>query len=128
MKKSRPGTIVMELNHAGIPDSELKPEIFDDRQLTVMSALESRFQDNIRKGYPYTVMDMESGKVLEKFNLHNVKPSESQMNAMARSLLVRPIAISPARVFLIKVPSFRCKTSCSGCNTDLRAGYRSPCP
>jgi len=87
MKKSRPGTIVMELNHAGIPDSELKPEIFDDRQLTVMSALESRFQDNIRKGYPYTVMDMESGKVLEKFNLHNVKPSESQMNAMARSLL-----------------------------------------
>ena len=60
MKKEQTGTIVMELNHSGIPDSELMPEEFDEQQLAVLNTLDSSFQEKIRRGCPIHVVDMET--------------------------------------------------------------------
>lgn len=87
MKKKRSGTIVIELNHSGIPDDQLKPEEFDEKQLCVLNALDRSFQDKIRRGCPVHVVDMESGEAIARFNSHNVKPSEAEMQFLARSLL-----------------------------------------
>lgn len=89
MKKKQTSTIVMELNHSGIPDSELKPEEFDEQQLAVLNALDSTFQEKIRRGCPIHVVDMKTGEAVARFNIHNVKPSDFEMQMLARSLLDR---------------------------------------
>lgn len=89
MKKKQSGTIVIELNHRGIPDAELKPEEFDEQQLAVLNALDIPFQDKIRRGCPVHVVDMETGEAVARFNTHNVKPSDFEMQMLARSLLDR---------------------------------------
>lgn len=86
MKKKPMGTIVMELNHSGIPDDQLQAEEFDDLQKAVLASLQPEHQEKIRKGYPYTVSDLETGGSV-KFNHHNVKLSETDMGILARSLL-----------------------------------------
>lgn len=89
MKKKQSGTIVLELNHSGIPDAELKPEEFDEQQLAVLNVLDATFQDKIRRGCPAHVVDMETGEAVARFNTHNVKPSDFEMQMLARSLLDR---------------------------------------
>jgi hypothetical protein len=86
VKKKPTGTIVMELNHSGIPDDQLQPEEFDDLQKAVLTALQPEHQEKIRKGCPYAVSDLETGRSV-KFNQHNVKPSETQMRMLGRALL-----------------------------------------
>ena len=78
------GTIVIELTHAGIPDSELKPESFSEQQLTLLSALKQDIREKVLKGYPIIIMDLETRQVCTEFNRQNVKPSEAQIERFAR--------------------------------------------
>lgn len=87
MKKNPEGTLVVELNHRGIPDEELKPEAFSEHQLAVLAALNPADQEKIRKGYPITVVDMESQATLADFNMKNIRPDKWQMESLARALL-----------------------------------------
>ena len=100
MKKNPEGTLVVELNHRGIPDEELKPEAFSEHQLAVLAALNPADQDKIRKGYPITVVDMESQATLADFNLKNVRPDKWQMESLARALLpqIQEFYIDPENV------------------------------
>ena len=43
-RKEPKGTTIIEFNHSGIPDDELKPEAFNDYQLAVLKALPPRWQ------------------------------------------------------------------------------------
>ena len=75
MKKNQSGTIVIELNHSGIPDLELEPEPFDHQQLEVLEALDPALQEKIRKGCPVHVVDMETGEELEmQTDMHELSP------------------------------------------------------
>ena len=85
--KSKPGTIVVELNHSGIPDGELQPEEFSEQQLAVLEQLDPSEQKKIRRGCPIHVVDMETGKAIAIFNEHNVKPSDAEMNLLAKTIL-----------------------------------------
>ena len=87
MKKNKSGTVVIELNHDGIPDDELKAEEFDERQLAVLEALDPEFQEKIKRGCPIDVIDMETNTSIAKFNHQNVKPSDFEMQMLARSIL-----------------------------------------
>ena len=86
-QKEQPGTLILELTHDGIPDSELKPEEFDERQLTALEALPPDMQAAVRKGYPIKVLDAETGENIMSFNLKNVVLSEYQKETLAKSLL-----------------------------------------
>lgn len=86
-EKKQKGTIVMELNHSGIPDDELKPEEFDEHQLAVLAALSPDEQEKIRKGCPVTVVDLETQTSVADFNMKNVRPDKWQMESLARALL-----------------------------------------
>ncbi len=44
------GTVVLEFNHSGIPDADLKPEEFTQQQLIVLEQMEPAFQRKIRRG------------------------------------------------------------------------------
>lgn len=85
--KANTGTIVMELNHSGIPDGELQSEEFSKQQLAVLEQLDPTEQKKIRQGCPIHVVDMETGKAIAIFNEHNVKPSEYEMNLLAKTIL-----------------------------------------
>ena len=46
MKKQKlEGYLVLELNHSGKPDSEIKPETFTEHQRAVMACLEPMHQE-----------------------------------------------------------------------------------
>ena len=87
--RSTSGTIVIELTHEGIPDSELKPEAFSKQQLVLLSALNQDFREKALKGYPLIVMDLETRQVCAEFNKQNVKPSEAQIERFARAIYER---------------------------------------
>ncbi len=84
--KNNTGTAVIEYNHSGIPDDQLKPEDFDERQLAVLAALPPARQAQIRKGCPVSVIDLGTGATIADFNLRNVKPSDFEMEMLARGL------------------------------------------
>lgn len=83
--KNSNGTVVIEFNHSGIPDDELKPETFDAQQLAVLAALPPERQEQIRKGCPVAVIDMGSGTTLATFNRKNIVLSEFQKKELARA-------------------------------------------
>lgn len=85
-RRKQDGYAVIEFTHAGIPDDQLRPEEFNEHQIEVMNALEPKFQDQIRRGIPIGVMDVETGEDIESFNRKNVVPSETQLNSLARVL------------------------------------------
>ena len=87
LKKKHSGTVVIELNHRGIPDEELKPEEFDDHQLAVLAALAPELQEKIRQGCPFSVVDLETDTCIAQFNIKNVKPSESERDDFLRMLI-----------------------------------------
>lgn len=78
--------IVMELTCSGIPEEELKAEPFTDKQESVLLQLDAAIQASIRKGVPYTVMDLESKETICEFNRKNVKASDFDMRMLARTL------------------------------------------
>lgn len=79
-------TVVIEFNHSGIPDDELKPEEFDAQQLAVLAALPPDRQEQIRKGCPVAVLDIDSGATLAAFNRKNIALTEYQKESLARSV------------------------------------------
>ena len=83
------GTVVLEFNHSGIPDADLKPEEFTQQQLIVLEQMEPAFQRKIRRGYPVQVLDKQSGDELAAFNMQNVKPTEAEVNLLAKAILDR---------------------------------------
>lgn len=85
--KPRNGTVVVELNHSGIPDSELQPEAFCEQQLAVLRSLDPKVQEKINVGYPITVIDLGTGTTLASFNRKNVAASEYQLRSLARALI-----------------------------------------
>ena len=83
MRKEPTGYAVIEFNHSGIPDNELKPEEFTPRQEAVLRALQKDRQAQIRRGCPVAVIDMATGDRIESFNMKNVAPSEFQKTNLA---------------------------------------------
>ena len=83
------GTVVLEFNHSGIPDKDLKPEVFTQQQLTVLEQMEPALQKKIRRGYPVSVLDKQNGDELAAFNMQNVKPTEAEVNLLAKAILDR---------------------------------------
>lgn len=84
--KNRPGYMVIQFNHSGIPDEDLKPETFSPEQEMILSKLDAHIQADIRKGCPVAVIDSESSQEIAKFNMGNVKPSQFDIDMLARSL------------------------------------------
>lgn len=85
--KNRPGYLVIQFNHSGIPDKDLKPELFSPEQERILSKLDAHIQAEIRKGHPVVVIDSESSQEIAKFNIGNVNPSQFDIDMLARSLL-----------------------------------------
>lgn len=85
--KNTSGYAVIELNHGGIPDDQLRLEAFDELQNAVLNALPPERQEPIRQGCPVIVIDMETGDRIAAFNLKNVKPDKYQMESFARGIL-----------------------------------------
>ena len=85
--KNRPGYMVIQFNHSGIPDKNLKPETFLPEQEMILSKLDAHIQAEIRKGCPVAVVDSEFSQKIAKFNMGNVKPSQFDIDMLARSLL-----------------------------------------
>ena len=85
-RRKTEGYVVIEFAHAGIPDDQLRPEEFNDHQIAVMNALDSKFQDQIRRGIPMSVIDIETGEDIEIYNRRNVVLSEAQKDSLARVL------------------------------------------
>ncbi|MCF2595266.1 hypothetical protein [Pseudoflavonifractor phocaeensis] len=77
---------VMELTCAGIPEEELKAESFSKEQEGILAHLDASIQERIRRGIPYTVVDMDSGQTICKFNIRNVKPTDFDIRMLARTL------------------------------------------
>lgn len=77
---------VMELTCAGIPEDELKAEAFNEEQEGILVQLDASIQEKIRRGVPYTVVDLDSGQTLCKFNIKNVKPTDFDIRMLARTL------------------------------------------
>lgn len=50
MKKKTQGYAVIEFNHGGIPDNELKPEEFNQLQVSVLNALPADRKQPILRG------------------------------------------------------------------------------
>lgn len=86
MKRKQTGYAVLEFNHSGIPDSELQPEQFDDRQRAVLQALAPDRRAAIERGCPATVIDLTTGEGIASFNMKNVKPSEFEQRQLGRAL------------------------------------------
>ena len=84
--KNNSGTVVIEFDHSGIPDDELRPEEFDEQQLAVLAALPPERQEQIRKGCPVAVIDIGSGTTLATFNRKNIALTEYQKESLARSV------------------------------------------
>ena len=86
-RKAKPqsGYAVIEFNHDGISDEDIKPEEFDEQQLAVLAALRVDQAEKIRKGYPAAVVQLSNGKMLAGFNRHNIVLTEYQKEALARS-------------------------------------------
>ena len=85
-RKEPKGTTIIELNHSGIPDDELKPEEFNDYQLAVLKALPPERQAPIRRGCPVSVIDLATGNQMAAFNMHNVAPSEFQKKQLGKTV------------------------------------------
>lgn len=77
---------VMELTCAGIPEDKLKAEAFNEEQEGFLVQLDTSIQERIRRGVPYTVVDMDSGQTICKFNIKNVKPTDFDIRMLARTL------------------------------------------
>lgn len=77
---------VMELTCAGIPEEDLKAESFSKEQEGILAHLDASIQERIRRGIPYTVVDMDSGQTICKFNIKNVKPTDFDIRMLARTL------------------------------------------
>ena len=86
MRKEPTGYAVIEFNHSGIPDEELKPEEFTPRQEAVLRALQKDRQAQIRRGCPAVVVDMATGDRIESFNMKNVAPSDFQKKQLGRAV------------------------------------------
>lgn len=84
--KNNSGTVVIEFNHSGITDDELRPEEFDEQQLAVLVALPPERQEQIWKGCPVAVIDIGSGTTLATFNRKNIALTEYQKESLARSV------------------------------------------
>lgn len=77
---------VMELTCAGIPEEDLKAESFSKEQEGILAHLDASIQERIRRGIPYTIVDMDSGQTICKFNIKNVKPTDFDIRMLARTL------------------------------------------
>ena len=86
-KQNLGGYLVLELNHSGKTDSEIKPEAFTEHQRAVMACLEPTHQEAIWKGYPIIVSDMATGERIEAFNLCNISLNKTQEQLFFRRLL-----------------------------------------
>lgn len=85
--KNRPGYMVVELNHSGIPDKDLAPEEFSPLQEQVLAGLDAHIQEKVRRGCSIAVVDLESSERVCEFNIGNVKPSQLDLEMLARNLL-----------------------------------------
>lgn len=85
MKKKSSGYAVLELNHSGIPDSELKPEEFTEQQKAVLRALPQERQAPILQGCPAAVIDLASGERIT-FNMKNVVLSDYDKESLGRAV------------------------------------------
>ena len=85
-KKANQGTLVLELTHDGIPDSDLQPEEFDEYQLTVLNELDENIQASVRKGCPIKVVDFATGQDIASFNMKNVVLSKEQEKLLIKDL------------------------------------------
>ena len=81
------GVAIIELNHSGISDVDLSPEAFSVQQMGLLNSLPSEYQEPIRKGYPFLIIDIGTGKKLGVFNLKNIVLTRHQTEAFAQLLL-----------------------------------------
>lgn len=86
MKKKTQGYAVIEFNHSGIPDNDLKPEEFNERQVSVLNALPADRKKPILHGCPAAVVNLATGEKLASFNMKNAAPSEYQKKALGKAL------------------------------------------
>ena len=77
---------VMELTCAEVPEDKLQAEAFNEEQEGFLVQLDASIQERIRRGVPYTVVDMDSGQTICKFNIKNVKPTDFDIRMLARTL------------------------------------------
>lgn len=85
--KNRPGYMVVELNHSGIPDEDLVPEMLSPFQEQVLAKLDAHIREKVRRGCPIAVVDLESSERIAEFNIGNIKPSQIDLEILARNLL-----------------------------------------
>lgn len=85
-RKEPVGMTLIEFNHSGIPDDQLKPEEFTDYQLAVLETLPPERQKPIRMGCPVSVVDLATGNRIATFNMHNIEPSEFEKKQFAESI------------------------------------------
>lgn len=78
--KNPTGTIILELSHDNDPS---RPEHFTEQ----LRFLPQARQDQIRKGIPVAIINLETGKTLAVFNKENIAPSSSQMDLLGMVLL-----------------------------------------
>lgn len=85
-KKKTQGYAVIEFNHGGILDNELKPEEFNQLQVSVLNALPADRKQPILRGCPAAVVNLATGEKIASFNMMNVAPTEYQKQALGRAL------------------------------------------
>jgi len=85
MKKKTQGYAVIEFNHSGIADNDLKPEEFNELQVSVLSALPADRKKLILRGCPAAVVNLATGEKVASFNMKNVAPSEYQKKALGKA-------------------------------------------
>lgn len=79
--------MLIEFNHSGIPDAELKPEKFNEQQIAVLAALKPEEREKIKAGCPVELVDLNTGATVAFFNRKNISTSKYQMESLARTVL-----------------------------------------
>lgn len=66
---------------------EFEEEALSDIQKQVLSKLSKEEQEKIRNGYAASVVDLDSGESVCKFNLEGYRPPQSSIDRFARAIL-----------------------------------------
>ena len=65
--------------------------MFNAHQRETFEKLPAEAREKVNKGIPIGVFDLESGTVIEMFNMQNVAPTKQQINAFAREIIKKMI-------------------------------------
>ncbi|MCH5191587.1 MAG: hypothetical protein J1F23_05420 [Oscillospiraceae bacterium] len=90
MKARKPqGTAIIFLETNLEKAKPFDEKALSDIQKKVLSKLSEEEQEKIRKGYAASVVDLESGESVCKFNLEDYRPPQRSIDQLARAILPR---------------------------------------